>query len=60
MKKGNYNFTQILRGFDTDAIYQQEIISGGLTTRCMHQQINQYFESILSKFQCCFRQGVDA
>ena len=26
----------------------------------MHQQINKYFESLLSKFQCGFRQGFSA
>ena len=26
----------------------------------MHQQINEYFESLLSKFQCGFRQGFSA
>ena len=27
---------------------------------CMHQQINEYFGSLLSKFQCSFRQGFRA
>ena len=31
-----------------------------LYERCMHQQINEYFESLLSKFQCGFRQGFSA
>ena len=26
----------------------------------MHQIINEYFESVLSKFQCGFRQGFSA
>ena len=26
----------------------------------MHKQINEYFESLLSKFQCGFRQGLSA
>ena len=26
----------------------------------MHQQMNKYFESLLSKFQCGFRQGLSA
>ena len=26
----------------------------------MHQIINEYFESVLSKFQCGFRQGLSA
>ena len=31
-----------------------------LYEKCMHQQINEYFESFLSKFQCSFRQGFSA
>ena len=31
-----------------------------LYERCIHQQINKYFESFLSKFQCGFRQGLSA
>ena len=25
--------------------------------RCMHRQISEYFETVLSKFQCGFRKG---
>ena len=31
-----------------------------LYERCMDQQMNKYFESLLSKFQCGFRQGFSA
>ena len=31
-----------------------------LYERCMHQQISEYFESLLSKFQCGFRQEFSA
>ena len=31
-----------------------------LYERCMHKQINEYFESVLSKFQCGFRQRFSA
>ena len=31
-----------------------------LYEKCLHQQINEYFESLLSKFQCDFRKGFSA
>ena len=31
-----------------------------LSESCMHKQINEYFESLLSKFHCGFRQGFSA
>ena len=46
--KNNYRPARILS--NTSKLYE----------RCMHQQINEYFESLLSKFQCGFRQGFSA
>ena len=46
--KNNYRPVSILS--DIPKLYE----------KCMYQQINEYFESFLSKFQCSFRQGFSA
>ena len=46
--KNNYRPVSIL--FNISKLYE----------RRMHQQINKYFESLLSEFQCGFRQGFSA
>ena len=50
IKKGKKNYRPVSILSNISKLYE----------RCTHQQINGYFESFLSKFQCGFRQGFSA